>query len=102
MVSKTEPLDPVRAQLELERIVKARPDAPLPHYRLAMLYGRREATRMKASVHLREYLKLDPSGPHAAEATSVLSEGPGAFNTTLGPRRIDGHTPSSSAGGASR
>ena len=94
--------NPDRAQLELERVVKARPDAPLPHYRLAMLYGRREATRMKASDHFREYLRLDPSGPHAAEVRAVLSEGPGAFDATLGPRRDPSHAPPSATEGALR
>ena len=94
--------DPDRAQVELERVVKTRPDAPLPHYRLAMLYGRREATRMKASDHLREYLRLDPDGPHAAEARAVLNEGSAAFDATFGPRRVSSHAKLSSAEGASR
>lgn len=91
-----------RAELELERVVKARPDAALPHYRLAMLYGRREATRMKAPDHLREYLRLAPSGPHAAEVRAVLSEGPGAFDATLGPRRNPSHALPSATEGALR
>jgi predicted Zn-dependent protease len=90
------------AQVELERVVEARPDAPLPHYRLAMLYGRHEATRTKASDHLQEYLRLDPAGPHSAEARAVLSEGPSAFGATLGPRRMRSHAESSSMREASR
>jgi tetratricopeptide (TPR) repeat protein len=66
--------DVARARSELERIVRAEPTRPLPHYRLAMLYRSWELDQERAKVHLEEYLKLTPQGPHAAEVRSALSE----------------------------
>jgi len=69
--------DLVRARWELERIVRAAPGRPLPHYRLAMLYRSSEEDQERAREHLAEYLRLTPRGPHAAEVTLVLSEASG-------------------------
>lgn len=74
-----------RAESELEQIVRAAPESPLPHYRLAMLYRNREDDRGRSKAHLEEYLELVPRGPHAAEAQSVLSE---VSETETGPQRI--------------
>lgn len=77
--------DLVRAESELEQVVRAAPDRPLPHYRLAMLYRRSEDDGGRSKAHLEEYLKLMPRGPHAAEAQSILSH---SAETEAGPQRI--------------
>ncbi len=60
------------AQLQLESIVDAEPNRPLPRYRLAMLYRRLHAVSERAVPHLKAYLALEPDGPHAAEVRMVL------------------------------
>ena len=77
--------DLARAELEMEQIVRAAPERPLPHYRLAMLYRNTEDDLDRSKVHLEAYLKLNPSGPHAAEARSVLGE---VAETKMGPQRV--------------
>ena len=77
--------DLVRAEAELEQIVRVAPDSPLPHYRLAMLYRRSEDDGGRSKAHLQEYLKLMPRGPHAAEAQSILSD---VSETEMGPQRM--------------
>lgn len=64
--------DVARAEAELQRIVRAEPDHPLPHYRLAMLYRKRNQSEALSRVHLEEYLRLSPHGRHAAEVESLL------------------------------
>lgn len=81
--------DAARAQFELERIVEARPDEPLPHYRLAMLYRGRDSTQVRASEHFQRYLELDPNGPHAAEVRAALSEVVSVADAVLGPQQTD-------------
>ncbi len=77
--------DVARAESELERIVRAEPRMPLPHYRLAMLYRNREGDQERAHAHLREYLRLTPEGLHAAEVRSALRE---AADVSMGPRLV--------------
>ncbi len=77
--------DLVRAESELEHIVKSAPDSPLPHYRLALLYRLTDDDGVRSKAHLEEYLKLMPRGPHAAEAQSILSD---VSETEMGPQRI--------------
>lgn len=74
-----------RAESELKQIVRADPGRALPHYRLAMLYRTREDDRGRSKAHLEEYLKLNPRGPHAPEAQSVLDE---IAETIAGPQRV--------------
>jgi hypothetical protein len=71
--------------LELERIVGAEPSMPLPHYRLAMLYRSRQADQERAKLHLEEYLRLTPTGPHAAEVRSALGD---VAVDSMGPRLV--------------
>lgn len=66
--------DLTSAQSELERVVRAEPSMPLPHYRLAMLYRDGWTDQERARGHLRAYLRLAPKGPHAAEVRSALSD----------------------------
>lgn len=61
------------ARIELEQIVDAEPDSPLPRYRLAMLYSREGSAARLAVSHYRAYLALDPRGPHAAEVKAILA-----------------------------
>lgn len=77
--------DRARAESELKQIVRAEPERPLPHYRLATLYRSREDDRGRSKAHLEEYLRLTPQGPHAAEARSVLSE---VSESAMGPRLV--------------
>lgn len=77
--------DVTRAQSELEWIVGAEPSLPLAHYRLAMLYRAQATDQEPARLHLEEYLKLTPEGPHAAEVRSALSE---VVDVSAGPRRV--------------
>jgi hypothetical protein len=58
---------------------------PLPHYRLAMLYRSRHADQERAKLHLEEYLRLTPTGPHAAEVRSALGE---VAVVSTGPRLL--------------
>ena len=73
------------AQSELERLVRAVPQSPLPHYRLALLYRGREAQEHRARTHLETYLALTPQGPHAAEARAALDEG---VQASTGPQLV--------------
>jgi len=77
--------DVALAQSELERIVEAEPAMALPHYRLAMLYRSGQADQERAKLHLEEYLKLTPKGPHAAEVRSALSD---VAEVSTGPRLV--------------
>ena len=77
--------DVARAQSELERIVGAEPSMSLPHYRLAMLYRDRWTDPERARLHLEEYLRLTPEGPHAAEVRSALNE---VVDVSAGPRLV--------------
>jgi len=63
-----------RARIELEHIVRAQPQSPLPRYRLALLYSRRGFGARRAVPHLEAYLALDPAGPHAAEVEKLLAQ----------------------------
>ena len=63
------------AQGELERIVQAEPGWALPHYRLALLYQRTPAQASLAPEELQEYLRLEPDGPHSAQARASLEAG---------------------------
>lgn len=63
-----------RAELELERIIRAQPARPLPRYRLGMLYRQATLDSPRAVSQLQTYLYLAPDGPHAAEVRTVLDE----------------------------
>jgi tetratricopeptide (TPR) repeat protein len=65
--------DVERARSELELVVEAKPDRPLPHYRLGVLYRERLANRDLSRLHFREYLRLEPRGSHAAEVRAALA-----------------------------
>jgi len=77
--------DRARAESELEHIVKSEPDWALPHFRLAMLYRDNGDDRARSNAQLEWYLQLSPTGPHAAEAQSVLSE---ISDAKMGPHRV--------------
>lgn len=62
-----------RARLELEHIVRAQPQSPLPRYRLALIYWSQGFRTRSAVPHLEAYLELDPAGPHAAEVETLLA-----------------------------
>lgn len=65
-----------RARLELEHIVRAQPQSPLPRYRLGILYWSQGFHTRSAAPHLEAYLALDPAGPHAAEVETLLAHFP--------------------------
>jgi tetratricopeptide (TPR) repeat protein len=66
--------DVERARDELELVVEAEPDRPLPHYRLGVLYRERLQNRHLSRLHFEEYLRLEPQGSHSAEVRAVLAD----------------------------
>lgn len=76
-----------RARLELQHIVSDRPESPLPHYRLAMIYSRQASEMQRAAAHFEAYLALDPEGQHAAEVETLLA------HPRRPPHRADGESP---------
>jgi len=65
------------AREHLERVVTAQPGHADAHYTLAVLLRDAERDLVGADAHFREYLKLQPTGPHADEARgSLLQEIP--------------------------
>lgn len=73
------------ARAELELVVQAVPDRPLPHYRLAVLYRECLRNHELSTPHFRAYLRLEPGGPHAAEARAILAA---QSTTEHGPQRL--------------
>lgn len=76
-----------RARVELEHIVRAQPNLPLPHYRLAMIYSKQASEMDRAASHFNAYLALDPHGRHTAEVEILLTH-PGRLI-----RQPDGESP---------
>ena len=67
------------AKTEFERVLDARPNDAQAHYALAVLLRDAEQDVVGADEHFREYLRLDPKGPHVEEArSSVLHRVPEA------------------------
>lgn len=60
------------ARRELEIVLQHRPDLPSAHYELGVLLRDGLSDLADADHHFREYLRLDPKGPHAAEVKSSL------------------------------
>jgi tetratricopeptide (TPR) repeat protein len=72
--------DTVAALDHLERVAAARPDHAEVHYALAVLLRDGANDPARADIHFREYLRLEPDGPHAPEAR-------GSLLTVVGPTR---------------
>lgn len=64
--------DTAAAQAELERVVHDKPDLAPAHFALAVLLRDEQGDLVKADAHFREYLRLDPRGPHVDEARGSL------------------------------
>ena len=64
--------DAARALPELERVTSEHPEAPGPHYTLAVAYSERLDRPADATVAFRTYLERAPDGEHAAEARAWL------------------------------
>lgn len=64
--------DTVRAVDHLERVAASQPDLAEVHYALAVLLRDGANDPARADVHFREYLRLEPDGPHAPEARGAL------------------------------
>lgn len=60
------------AKSNLETVVTARPDDAKAHYALAILARDSENDVVGADLHFREYLRIEPTGPHAEEARASL------------------------------
>lgn len=60
------------AQKELQTVLRRRPDHADAHYALAVLLRDQMASAAAADYHFRQYLKLNPQGPHANEARGSL------------------------------
>ncbi len=63
-----------RAAEHFERILARSPDHAPAHFALAALLRDSYADAVGADRHFREYLRLDPGGPHAEEARASLLE----------------------------
>lgn len=61
-----------QAERELARVVEAKPDEAEAHYALGKILWDGRKSYGAADRHFREYLRLTPSGPHAAEAKERL------------------------------
>ncbi len=66
-VGKTE-----AAKEELERVLSVQPKHAEAHYALAVLLRDSDGDLVGADSHFREYLKIEPNGPHADEARGGL------------------------------
>ena len=62
------------ARSAYETSASEEPKNPEVHYALAVLSRDHEGNPVGADLQFREYLKLDPKGPHAEEARSSLLE----------------------------
>jgi tetratricopeptide (TPR) repeat protein len=60
------------AKKHLELTVAALPDNADVHYALAVIYRDDSSDPVAADKHFREYLRLEPAGPHAEEAKGSL------------------------------
>jgi hypothetical protein len=60
------------ARHELEVVLRAEPARPLAHYRIGMLYRRIPSSQQRGLEHLRQYLRLDPTGPYAEKVRGEL------------------------------
>jgi tetratricopeptide (TPR) repeat protein len=60
------------ARRELERALGGEPDNAGAHYALAVLLRDDAGDFARADEHFREYLRLEPAGPHAEEASESL------------------------------
>lgn len=60
------------ARRELEIVLQHHPDLPSAHYKLGVLLRDELSSLSEADRHFREYLRLDPHGPYAAEVQSSL------------------------------
>ena len=61
-----------QAAKHFRRVLARTPRHAPAHYALATLLRDRYADPVGADYHFREYLRLDPSGSHAAEARASL------------------------------
>jgi tetratricopeptide (TPR) repeat protein len=63
---------PDRARQHLERVLAENPANAEAHYVLAVLLRDRQRDWVGADHHFRQYLRLEPAGPHAEEARGSL------------------------------
>jgi tetratricopeptide (TPR) repeat protein len=64
--------DVPHAREALEAVIAKQPDNAQAHYALASLLRDAHADPLAMDAHYREYLRLDPTGPHAEEARAAL------------------------------
>ncbi len=64
--------DAATARAELEQVIKDKPDHASAHFALAVLLRDEHGDVVQADAHFREYLRIEPSGPHAEEARGSL------------------------------
>jgi tetratricopeptide (TPR) repeat protein len=64
--------EPANARRQFEQVLERDPDNADAHYALAMLARDVDGDYARADHHFREYLRLNPSGPHAQEARGSL------------------------------
>jgi tetratricopeptide (TPR) repeat protein len=64
--------DSASARTNLQAVVEAHPEDSDAHYALAILARDGDHDPVAADSHFREYLRLNPRGPHAEEAQASL------------------------------
>lgn len=64
--------EPAEARRQLEDLLQRDPDNADAHYALAVLARDVDGDYARADQHFREYLRLNPQGPHAQEARGSL------------------------------
>jgi tetratricopeptide (TPR) repeat protein len=64
--------EPVRCRQLLEQLLAAHPNDAKLHYAMAVLLRDAQDDPVGADQHFRQYLRLNPNGPHAEEARGSL------------------------------
>lgn len=86
---------PESARKHLETVLTDAPDEPTAHFALGVLLRDEFNDRVEADKHFREYLRLEPKGPHVEEAKgSLLKEvAPAPVPTPAAATSSSGPTP---------
>jgi len=93
--------DYAQARIELERVIRDRPQEAMAHYTLGVLLRDDLDAPEEAWPHFERYLELAPEGHHAAEVRAALVERAGPTplhagsvgDTTTGPTPLHGGPP---------
>lgn len=64
--------EPHKAREQFQEVIAIQPDHAEAHYALAIIARDAEGDLVRADRHFREYLRLQPNGPHAEKARASL------------------------------